>query len=120
MSDATLKSHNQSPRKTRLVTDFIKGKTVPAALAALEFLPKRAAEPVAKLIKSAAASAKEQGENVETLTVKSIIVENAGMTKHYMPRAFGRASAIRRRKSRIIVNLSDSQKHEASNTKAEK
>ena len=83
----------------------MKGKKIPAALAALEFLPKRAAEPIAKLIKSAAANAKEKGKNVDELKVKSIIVESAGMTKKYMPRAFGRASAIRRRKSRVIVTL---------------
>jgi len=105
MSNATLKSHNQSPRKTRLVTELVKGKKIPAALAALQFLPKRAAEPVMKLIKSAVASAKEQGKDADELTVKNIIVENAGMTKKYMPRAFGRASLIRRRKSRVIVTL---------------
>jgi large subunit ribosomal protein L22 len=105
MAHATLKSHNQTPRKVRLVTDLVKGKKVLAALAALEFLPKRASEPVAKLIKSAVASAKERGENVDDLTVQSIIVENAGMLKKYMPRAFGRASLIRRRKSRVIVTL---------------
>jgi large subunit ribosomal protein L22 len=104
-ASATLKSHNQTPRKVRLVTDLVKGKSVPAALAALQFLPRRAAEPVAKLIKSAAANAKERGENVDDLTVQSIIVESAGMLKKYMPRAFGRASLIRRRKSRLKVTL---------------
>lgn len=105
MSNATLKTHNQTPRKVRLVTELVKGKKVSVALAALQFLPKRAAEPIAKLIKSAVASAKEQGANPDELIVKSIIVENAGMTKKYMPRAFGRASTIRRRKSRVIVTL---------------
>ena len=103
--EATLKSHNQTPRKVRLVTDLVKGKKVPAALAALEFLPKRASGTVAKLIKSAAANAKNRGENPDDMIVKSIIVENAGMLKKYMPRAFGRASLIRRRKSRLIVTL---------------
>ena|SRR3989344_4784998 len=105
MSHASLKSHNQSPRKVRLVTDLVKGKKISVALAALQFLPKRASEPVAKLIKSAVASAKERGENVDELTVQSITVENAGMLKRYMPRAFGRASLIRRRKSRVKVTL---------------
>jgi len=105
-TSATLKSHNQTPRKVRLVTDLVKGKKISAALVALQFLPKRAAEPIAKLIKSAVANAKEQGKSMDDLTVKSIIVESAGMTKRFMPRAFGRASAIRRRKSRVIVELS--------------
>ena len=108
MATATLKSHNQSPRKVRLVTDLVKGKKVPEALAMLQFLPKRAAAPVAKLLKSAAADAKGRGENLDDLMVQSIIVESAGMTKRYMPRAFGRAAPIRRRKSRVKVTLSSS------------
>ena len=105
MTRAILQSHNQTPRKVRLVTDLVKGKKIPAALAILQFLPKRAAEPIAKLIKSAAASAKERGENPDEMTVQSITVEGAGMLKKYMPRAFGRASLIRRRKSRVKVTL---------------
>jgi len=105
MSHAILKSHTQTPRKVRLVTDLVKGKSIPEALAALELLPKRAAEPIAKLIKSAAANARELGENSETLKVQSITVESAGMIKRYMPRAFGRAAPIRRRKSRVKVTL---------------
>lgn len=105
MANATLQSHNQSERKVRLVTNLVKGKKVPAALAALEFLPKRAAAPVKKLIESAVANAVQGGADADTLTVKAITVENAGMLKRYMPRAFGRASLIRRRKSRIHVTL---------------
>ena len=105
MAHATLKSHNQSPRKVRLVTDLVKGKKISAALTALEFLPRRAALPVAKVIQSAVASAKAEGKNPEDLIIQSIIVESAGMTKRYMPRAFGRAAPIRRRKSRVKVIL---------------
>ena len=105
MANATLETYNQTPRKVRLVTDLVKGKKVPVALATLQFLPKRASEPVAKLIKSAAANAKGEGKNPDELTVSSITVESAGILKKYMPRAFGRASLIRRRKSRVKVTL---------------
>jgi len=105
MSSAILESHNQTPRKVRLVTDLVKGKSVKEALAILQFLPKRAAEPVAKLIKSATANAKQKGEKVEELTVQNITVESAEILKRYMPRAFGRASLIRHRKSRVKVTL---------------
>lgn len=107
MSSATLESYNQTPRKVRLVADLTKGKKVRDALAALEFIPRRAAEPIAKLIKSAVANAKENGENAGTLRVQSIVVESAGMLKRFMPRAFGRASPIRRRKSRVKVTLAE-------------
>ncbi|HEY4522986.1 MAG TPA: 50S ribosomal protein L22 [Candidatus Paceibacterota bacterium] len=105
MATATLESHNQTPRKMRLVVDLVRGKSVAEALAALEFLPKRGAEPVAKLIRSAIASAKQQGEESETLVVRSITVESAGMLKRFMPRAFGRAAPVRRRKSRVKVTV---------------
>lgn len=102
---ASLKSHNQPPRKVRLVTELVKGKSVPQALAQLAFLPKRAAAPIMKLIASAAANAKANGENIETLKVKNITVDSAGMLVKYMPRAMGRATPIRRRKSQVHVEL---------------
>lgn len=105
MARAILESYSQSPRKVRLVTDMVKGKSVPEALAALTFLPKRAADPVKKLIESAVANARQEGLNPEELTVRSITVESAGMLTRHMPRAFGRASIIRRRKSRVCVQL---------------
>jgi large subunit ribosomal protein L22 len=102
---AILDNYNQTPRKVRLVTELVKSKSVKDALAALAFLPKRAAEPLAKLIKSAVANAKAKGEDVEKLTVKGFTVESAGTFKRFMPRAFGRASPIRRHRSRVIVIL---------------
>lgn len=104
MATAILESHNQTPRKMRLVVDLVRGKPVADALAALEFLPKRAALPVAKLIESAVASAKLQGEDTD-LVVRAITVESAGMLKRYMPRAFGRAAPVRHRKSRVKVTV---------------
>ncbi|HET9641533.1 MAG TPA: 50S ribosomal protein L22 [Candidatus Paceibacterota bacterium] len=106
MATATLQSYNQTPRKVRLVANLVKGKTVAKALEALHFLPLRSAKPIEKLIKSAAANAKEEGKSVEDLKVENIVVESAGMLVRYMPRAFGRAAPIRRRKSRVKVTLS--------------
>lgn len=102
---ASLKSHNQPPRKVRLVTELVKGKSVEDAIAALSFLPKRAAAPIKKLIESAAANAKSKGEDVAKLKVKNITVDSAGMQVKYMPRAMGRATPVRRRKSQVKVEL---------------
>lgn len=104
---AELKSHNQTPRKVRLVTDLVKGKKVPEALVALSFLPKRASLPIKKLIESAAANAKQQGFDPEKLVVKNVLVDSAGMLVKFMPRAFGRAAPIRHRKSRVQVTLGE-------------
>ena len=102
---AELKNYNQSPRKVRLVADLMKGKTIDAALEQLSFLPKRAALPIKKLIESAVANAKAKGEDVAKLRVKSITVDSDGMMVRYMPRAMGRATPIRRKKSRVLVTL---------------
>jgi large subunit ribosomal protein L22 len=104
---ASLTSHNQPPRKVRLVTDMVKGKTVQQALNELSFLPKRAAAPIHKLIASAAANATSKGAKLEDLRVENIMVDSAGMTVKYMPRAMGRAAPVRRRKSQVSVTLKD-------------
>ena len=104
---AHLTSHNQPPRKVRLVTEMVKGKKVQQALNELSFLPKRAAAPIYKLIASAAANAKAKGSNIEDLRVVNITVDSAGMLVKYMPRAMGRATPVRRRKSQISVFLKE-------------
>jgi large subunit ribosomal protein L22 len=103
---AELTSHNQAPRKVRLVTELVKGKKIPEALAALAFLPKRASLPIAKLIQSAVANAVQKGESVDDLKIQNITVNSAGMIVRMMPRAMGRGAPIRHRKSRILVTLS--------------
>ncbi len=102
---AELKSYNQSPRKVRLVTDMVKGKSVTDALTALSFLPKRASLPIKKLIESAVANAKAAGEDAKALQIKDIRVDSAGMLVRFMPRAMGRAAPIRKRRSRVVVEL---------------
>lgn len=102
---AVLSNYGQSPRKTRLVTNLVKGKRVSEALTALKFLEKRAADPMAKLIRSALANAEKQGEAEKNLFIKSITVNKGLVRVKFMPRAFGRASPIRRRLSHIVVEL---------------
>ncbi|MDB5265076.1 MAG: ribosomal protein large subunit ribosomal protein [Parcubacteria group bacterium] len=102
---ASIDTYNQAPRKVRLVTDMIKGKRVADAIAALSFLPKRASLPIKKLIESAAANAKQKGEDVDMLRVEDIRVDSAGMLVRFMPRAMGRAAPIRKRRSQVVITL---------------
>lgn len=102
---ATLSNYRQAPRKTRLVTEAVKGKTVTDALVALKFLDKRAAHPIAKLIASAAANAEKQGEDARRLIVSNVTVDKGAILKRSMPRAFGRSAPIRHRLSHITVTL---------------
>ncbi len=102
---AVLKNYGQSPRKTRLVTDLVRGKKVSEALTALAFLEKRAADPIAKLIRSALANAEKQGESGKNLFIKSITVDKGLVRVKFMPRAFGREAHVRNRMSLVKVEL---------------
>lgn len=102
---ASLSNYRQSPRKTRLVTDLVKGKSVAEALTMLKFLNKRAAAPIAKLIRSAAANAEKQGQDARKLFVTSVVVDKGLVMTRFMPRAFGRAAPIRHRMSHVEVKL---------------
>jgi large subunit ribosomal protein L22 len=104
-SKASLSNYRQSPRKVRLVADLVRGKNAAYALALLAALPKRASEPVAKLIKSAVANAGE-GTPANTLIISKVEVQKGVVLKRSMPRARGRASAIRKRSSHIHITLS--------------
>lgn len=103
---AILKNYRQSPRKVRLVTDLIKGKSVAEALTLLKFKVKRASDPIAKLVASAVANAERQGERPDSLVVENITVSEGFTLMRSLPRAFGRATPIRKRSSHVTVTLS--------------
>ncbi len=87
----------------RLVADLIRGKSADRALALLATLPKRASDPMAKLLQSAVANAKmPAGE----LYVSSIQVNGGVVFKRMMPRARGRGAPIRKKSSHITLALS--------------
>ena len=104
---AALKNHRQAPRKVRLVTDMVKGKTVSEALSQLSFLPKKAAEPVSKLIKSAFANARQKNDALkeENALIKNITVDKGMTFVRFMPRARGRATPINKESSHVKVTL---------------
>ncbi|HVY35853.1 MAG TPA: 50S ribosomal protein L22 [Candidatus Paceibacterota bacterium] len=102
---STLNNYRQSPRKVRLVANAIKGKRVAQADAVLSFMPKRAAEPIQKLVRSAVANAKAQGVSEENLVVKNVEVNKGTVMKRWMPRAQGRATPINKRSSHVDVTL---------------
>ncbi len=104
---AILKNYRQSPRKVRLLADLVRGKKVADALATLEFVNKRAAEPFAKLIKSAKANAVNHGAAEGKLFIKAVAVDKGTVMKRFMPRARGSASPINRRNSHLSIELGE-------------
>lgn len=104
---AFLKNNRQAPRKVRVVARAMVKKNVSVALAELSFMPQKGAESLKKLIMSAVANAKHKDAGIkeEDLFVKNITVDKGITFKRFMPRAFGRASAIHRECSHIHVEL---------------
>jgi len=102
---AILKNYRQSPRKVRLLADLVRGKKVNDALAALQFVDKKAAEPFSKVVLSAQANAKNAGVDISKLIIKKVAVNKGTVIKRFMPRARGSASPIRKRNSHITVEL---------------
>jgi len=102
---AILKNYRQSPRKVRLLADLVRGKKVKDALAALQFIDKKAADPFAKVVLSAQANAKVAGADIDKLIIKSVAVNKGTVIKRFMPRARGSAAPIRKRNSHITVEL---------------
>ena len=105
--EAKLNHLRISPRKVRLVTNLIKGLSVKQAEIQLKFLTKRSAIPVLKLLNSAVANAKDNGNSSkDNLFVINTKVDVGPTLKRWRPRAMGRASAIMKRTSHITLTLS--------------
>ena len=103
---AILKNYRQSPRKTRLVGDAIVGKRAVDAIDQLRFMPKRAANPVLKLLESALVNAlNTTGADKNDLIVKSVRVDKGIVLKRMMPRARGSAYRINKRTSHVAIEL---------------
>lgn len=108
-ANAKLTNLRMSPRKVRLVADLVRGKPVGQAVNELAFARKRAARPVAKLIRSAVANAVQKDPNldVDALRVKTITVDTGPIGWKIMPRAMGRAYWIAKKTSHVTVVVDD-------------
>lgn len=97
-----------SAQKVRLVADVVRGMKVDDALAQLRFSPKSAAEPLAKVIKSAAHNAihNDQSDRA-SLIVSMIRIGEAASFKRMKPRARGQSDRIVKRGSHIKVGVSE-------------
>ena len=105
---AILRNARVAPRKTRLVSDLVRGMSVSRALEVLTFVDKKPAGVLAKLISSAAANAREvHGADVDDLKVKVILVDQGPYLKRYLPRAHGRATKLLKKTSHITVVVAD-------------
>ena len=105
---ATAKYLRRSTRKTRLVTRAIIGKPVEEAAALLRFMPQKAAEDVAEVLKSAAANAENNHDlSADDLVVVDAIADEGPTIKRFRPRAQGRAFPIHKPMTHITVVVED-------------
>lgn len=110
---ATARFVRVSPMKARRVIDLVRGKSVSEALAILKYAPQSAAEPVAKVVASAAANAENNyGLDPRTLVISEAFANEGPTMRRFQPRAQGRAFIIRKRSSHITVVV-ESQKEGA-------
>lgn len=97
-----------SARKVRLVADLIRGKNVEQAQNILKFTSKRAALPLAKLLKSATSNAKNNfGLDENNFYISKLLVNDGPKLKRYMPRARGQAYEIQKKTSHIVLVLKE-------------
>ena len=100
---STQKFVRMSPTKLRFVADMLRGKSVSEVLLNLPFVQKRAAEPIMKVIASAAASAQAKGANPNDLKIKSIEINEGPRLKRFRAVSRGQAHGYVRKMSHIKV-----------------
>jgi large subunit ribosomal protein L22 len=99
---------HSSARKARLVTDLIRGRSVPEARTILAFSNRAVAKDVEKVLRSAVANAEThpslhwQGDD---LVVVAAFADEGPTLKRWRARARGRVARIRKRSCHITIEL---------------
>jgi ribosomal protein L22 len=99
---------HSSARKARLVTDLIRGRSVPEARTILAFSSRAVAKDVEKVLRSAVANAEThpglhwQGDD---LVIVAAYADEGPTLKRWRARARGRVARIRKRTCHITIEL---------------
>jgi large subunit ribosomal protein L22 len=103
---AQLNNLRLSPQKVGLVAAYVRGMKATEAITHLKFINKRAAQPIAKLIESAVANAKNNfGAVTDNLVVEKIFVTKAVDYKRGRAVSRGRYFKIIKKGSNITLEL---------------
>jgi len=105
---ATAKHVHISPRKARLVTDHIRGRSVPEARTILAFTQRAAAIEVEKVLRSAVANAESNPAlhwDGDQLVVAAAYVDEGPTIKRWRARARGRVARIKKRTCHITIQV---------------
>ncbi len=105
---ASAKFQRYSPRKARLVTDLITGKSAEEAIAILSNLSKGSALPIGRVVRSAIANAENNFNlTLENLYVKKAIANEGPRMKRVWYRGRGRRDMKLRRTSHITIVMDE-------------
>ena len=110
MSEAVAigKNLRVSSKKLRIIASNFSGKEAKAALNSLKFTQKKAAVPLAKIIKSAIANAENNKQlKGQELVIKAIMVDEGPTLKRIRPVSRGAAHQILKRTSQVKVILGE-------------
>ena len=105
---AQAKNIKISPRKVRVVAEAVKKLSPSLALSQHALMSRRPAGPIAKVLQSAMANATHNAKlPLDSLTIKTIVVEGSTFLKRWRPVSRGRAHAYKKRASHIRIVLTD-------------
>ena len=102
---------HSSARKARLVTDLIRGRSVPEARTILAFSNRAVAKDIEKVLRSAVANAESRPDlhwNGDTLVIATAYADEGPTLKRWRARARGRVNRIRKRTCHITIELAQS------------
>jgi large subunit ribosomal protein L22 len=103
-ASASVKYVRTSPRKLRRVVGLIRGQHVEEARRILRFSPLGATHEVEKLLNSAVANAEQTpGVLPQNLVIDRAWVDEGPTLRRYRPRAYGRATKVRKRTAHVTV-----------------
>lgn len=104
---ATLKFTRISAKKMQPIAKLVRGLSLQTAIATLQFTPKKGATIIRKVMESARANAHEKRIDIDTLKVKSVVVDRGPIMYRTMTRQRGMANRIRKRLSHVTVVVGD-------------
>lgn len=105
---ATLKNVRISPRKMQPIARMVRGRPLAEAIGALAFTPRKGAGFLQKVLESARANAAEKQIDVDTLKVKTVLINNGPTMFRMMTRQRGMAHRIMKRTTHISVVVEES------------
>ena len=90
---SSIKNFRSTPRKARLIADFVRGKNAERAITELQFLNKKAADGFIAVINTALANAKNNFSlTTENLIIDSITVDEGKTLKRHRAGSNGRGT----------------------------